>query len=305
MQIYDDIPSSPLPGGGRSVGIGVFDGVHVGHRELIRRVVDAAQQRELTPLLFTFDRHPAELLEPDSVPPYLTTLEEKLALLEEAGAQEVVVAKVTPALLATPAAEFVRNVLIAKLHAAFVSAGWSFRFGHARRGTPQLLRQMGAQMGFDVAVVQPVAVGREVASSTRIRELIAEGDVALAARLLGRPYGISGPVVKGRGVGRQLGVPTANVQYPPKRVLPARGVYLTTVTTDGAVYRAVTNVGVRPTFGSTHAVTVEAHLLGFEGDLYDRTVRVEFLDRIREERRFGSVEELKHQLTLDIARARG
>lgn len=305
MRIYDDIPSRPLSVAGRAVGIGVFDGVHLGHQELIRRVVTAAQNSGLKPLLFTFDRHPLELLNPSDAPPYLTPLEDKLSLMEQAGAEEVVVAKLTPQLLSTEAEDFVRQVMVERLNTRWVVAGWSFRFGKGRRGTPEMLRQIGAELGFRTDVVQPVTVDGEVATSSRIRELLACGRLAVANRLLGRPHSITGKVVRGRGRGRTIGVPTANLEIPYRAALPSRGVYKAEAVVGCDGYPAVVNIGLRPTFNEEPVLTVEAHLIGFRGDLYGRSVRLRFLERLRDERKFDSVEALKHQLAEDIERALG
>jgi len=304
MRVYDDIPDVPLTSGGRSVGIGVFDGVHIGHQELLRRVVRKAEQRGLRSLVFTFDRHPLEVLNPQAAPAMLTTLDEKLALIEELGVEEVVVARVRLDLLNTDAAEFVRSVLSARLRAAYAVAGWNFRFGKGRQGTPGLLKELGAELGIEADVVAPVLYGGEPVSSTRVREVLAAGDVETAAGLLGRAHCTEGKVVPGAGRGRTIGVPTANLEADPRKALPARGVYVAEASVDGETHRAVVNIGTRPTFEDGRKVLVEAHLLDFRGDLYGRKVRLSFARRLRDERRFESVEELKLQIAEDIAEAR-
>lgn len=304
MRVYDDIPDAPLSPGGRSVGIGVFDGVHIGHQKLLRRVVHTAERRGLRPLVFTFDRHPLEVLNPDAAPAMLTTLDEKLALIEELGVSEVVVARVTRALLDTDAAEFVRSVLVGRLRAAYAVAGWNFRFGRGRQGTPDLLRDVGSGLGLDADVVRPVLYGGEPVSSTRVREVLAAGDVETATALLGRAHFAEGRVVRGVGRGRAIGVPTANLEADPRKAFPARGVYVAEASVDGRTHRAVVNIGTRPTFEDEDKVLVEAHLLDFCGDLYGRKVQLGFVRRLRDERRFASVEELKRQIDADIADAR-
>ncbi|MGQ9524487.1 MAG: bifunctional riboflavin kinase/FAD synthetase [Armatimonadota bacterium] len=304
MQVYDDIPESPLTSGGRSVAVGVFDGVHIGHQELLRRAVRTAEDRGLRPLVLTFDRHPLEVLNPNAAPNMLTTLEEKLALIAELGVDEIVVARATPALLNTDAEEFVRRVLSSRLRAAYVVCGWSFRFGRGRQGTPDLLRKVGAELGLEADVLPPVLYAGEPVSSTRVREALARGDVETVAALLGRPHFAEGEVVRGAGRGRALGIPTANLETPAWKALPARGVYTAQASVDGKVHRAVVNIGTRPTFGDGTQVLVEAHLLDFSGDLYGRRVRVSFSRRLRDERKFSSADELKRQIADDIAEAR-
>lgn len=286
-----------------AVAIGMFDGVHLGHQALIRRTMAVAQERGISPVVLTFDRHADEILRPDQARPYLTTLPEKVAAIKSIGVSLVVVARVTPSFLSIKARDFVVRYLKGELHAHAVVVGHDFRFGQGRQGDTTLLQAMQRECGFVLEVLPPVVVDGETVSSTLIRRTLASGDVERAARLLGRPYQLSGEVVPGNAVGRTLGFPTANVAYPPQKILPALGVYLCRARVEGAEYGAAVSVGRRPTFDGTR-ITVEAYLLGYSGDLYGRTLTLEFLSRLRPERKFAGPDELRAQIAADVELAR-
>ncbi len=285
------------------ITVGMFDGVHRGHQTLIRRTMEIAAERGIPPLVLTFDRHADEVLRPEKARPYLTTLAEKTALIRALGISLVVVARVTPAFLAIPAREFVSRYLHGELHAGAVVVGPDFRFGQARQGDINLLHSLQGAHGFDVDVVEPQEVDGEKVSSTLIRRVLAAGEVDRACELLGRPYRLSGEVAHGEEVGRTLGFPTANVSYPPKKILPALGVYLCRATVAGATFGATVNVGRRPTFDGTH-ITVEAYLLDFDGVLYGQALALDFLERLRSERKFPNPEALRAQIAADVELAR-
>ncbi|MEW5853609.1 MAG: bifunctional riboflavin kinase/FAD synthetase [Myxococcota bacterium] len=291
---------------GGAVALGNFDGVHRGHQVLVQRAVEHARKLGGPALAFTFEPHPTRVLAPALAPPLIVPLEHRLDLLEELGLDAVVLEPFTPELAKTPAEDFVRNVLVGALGIKAAVVGYNFTFGHARKGNPELLTRLGAELGFLVDVVNPVDVNGMLCSSTKIRELVLEGNVEGAAILLGRPFSVRGVVVHGNHRGRLLGFPTANVSAPVE-LLPRLGVYVAQVVLRDVEARpahpAVVNVGVSPTFGGG-PVTVEAHLLDFTGDLYGQRLEVRFLRRLRDEKRFAGVEQLKAQIEQDVAYAR-
>ena len=289
-----------------AVAIGMFDGVHRGHQELVRRAVAVARERGGTPAVLTFDPHPSQVLAPAACPPLLVGLERRLALLAEAGVEAVVVEPFTPELAAMSAPDFVDHVVVRALGARHVVVGWNWRYGHGRTGTTDSLAQHGARAGFTVDPVAPVVVGGEPVSSTRIRAAVRAGDLRAAAELLGRPYGVDGTVVHGAERGRAIGVPTANVA-PDVPILAPTGIYAAWLRLDGGPrLLTATSLGTNPTFTDpgTTAVSLEAHVLDFAGDLYDRRVQVELVERLRGEARFDSVEALVAQIREDVAAAR-
>jgi riboflavin kinase/FMN adenylyltransferase len=301
-----DAPRPPSP---VALAIGNFDGVHRGHQELVRVARARGADLGAPGGVLTFTPHPARVFAPALAPPLIVSLERRLELLGVAGAELVIVEAFTPALAAVEAEAFVRGVLVERLGAREVVVGYDFTFGRGRRGTPTLLRELGAALGIGVTIVPPVTVDGLVCSSTKVREFVLEGRVEGAALLLGRPVELTGPVVRGAGRGRGIGVPTANVA-PEGELLPSLGIYAAralVLDAQGGVastHRAALSVGSNPTFVPAGAVTVEAHLLDFEGDLYGRRMRLEVLGRLRDERRFTSVESLVAQVALDLAEVR-
>ena len=293
-----------MPGRGAAVTIGAYDGVHLGHRALLRDLSERAAHDGLSTVVVTFDRHPAAVVRPGSAPKQLTDLALKLELLEQAGIDRTLVVPFDAARAQESAEDFVREVLVDELSARLVVVGEDFHFGHGRRGNVALLRELGAEHGFDVLGVGLTGDGAEPVSSTRIRALVDRGEVEEAARLLGRPHEVRGPVVHGDGRGGpELGFPTANVAVPEDIALPADGVYAGHFRrADGSVHPAAISVGRRPTFyePGTAPVLVEAYLLHFDGDLYGEHARVSFAHHLREELRFDSVEALIAQMRADV-----
>jgi riboflavin kinase/FMN adenylyltransferase len=291
------------------VTVGNFDGVHVGHREILRIVTRRARDRGGEAAVYTFEPHPRKVLRPDAAPRLLTTLEQKLELIEAEGVDLAIVERFDRAFAARSAVEFVRDVLHARMHPEEVYVGYDFRFGHDREGSMRTLTELGPHLGFAVTIVPEVTVGGRDVNSTRIRELLEQGAVEEAALLLGRPYRIRGHVAAGQRRGRTLGFPTANLD-PENEVLPAQGVYagrLRLLGDRGAgELPAVVNVGRRPTFEEAAEVLAEAHVIDWAGDLYGRRVELAFLHHLRDERRFPDVEALKRQIAADrdAARAR-
>ena len=286
------------------VALGNFDGVHLGHRAVVRRAVEEGRMRGAKVVAATFDPHPRVVLAPGSEPRLLTTLEMRREELLGYGVDEVWAIRFDETLSRKSPEDFVRDVLVGEIGASAVVVGENFRFGHRAAGDFRELERLMRGFGGEAYAV-PVRSedGEPPISSTRIRRLVGEGEVAEAARLLGRPYVLRGDVVVGDKRGRTIGFPTANVLADPALVVPARGVYAGFVRVGKDTYAACTNIGVAPTFERRES-RVEAYLLGFEGDLYGREVDVSFLERIREEKRFSGVEELKTQISRDVEAAR-
>jgi riboflavin kinase/FMN adenylyltransferase len=286
------------------VALGNFDGVHLGHQAVLRRAVEEGRRRGARVVAATFDPHPRAILGPRVQPKLLTTLELRREALLRYGADEVRVIRFDQELSKKSPEEFVRDVLVGEIGAEAVVVGENFRFGHRAAGDvaelERLMRSHGAEV-FAVAVEDEA--GKGGISSTRIRELVAQGEVGLAASLLGRPYVLRGQVAVGDRRGRILGFPTANVVPDQAVVIPARGVYAGFVRVGKALYPACTNVGLAPTFQRGES-RVEAYLIDFEGDLYGRVVDVSFVRRIRSEKKFSGVEELKEQIARDVEAAR-
>ena len=290
-------------GRGSAVSIGVFDGVHRGHQEVLADLTaQAAELGGLDKAVLTFDPHPRAILEPDAPAHLLATVEQRLEWLELAG-MDIVGVLPFPAVRDMQPHFFIRRVLTEALSARVVVVGVDFRFGVGRSGNVDTLWSAGQELGFAVDGVPLLSEALSPLSSSRIRHLVKDGEVAAAAELLGRPFTMRGVVVRGDGRGRTIGVPTANMAVAENLVLPARGVYASQVTVSGGVFPAVTNVGIRPTFDG-EKVTVESHLLDVEQDMYGMTIDVAFLRRLRDEQRFDGVEALLAQIQADIVAAR-
>jgi riboflavin kinase/FMN adenylyltransferase len=286
------------------VALGNFDGVHLGHQAVVRRAVEEGRRRGAKVVAATFDPHPRVVLAPGSEPRLLTTLEMRREELLGYGVDEVWAIRFDETLSRKTPEEFVRDVLVGEIGASAVVVGENFRFGHRAAGDFRELERLMRGFGGEAYAVRVRSEdGEAPISSTRIRRLVGEGEVAEAAKLLGRPYVLRGEVVMGDKRGRTIGFPTANVLADPALVVPARGVYAGFVRVGKDTYAACTNIGVAPTFERRES-RVEAYLLGFEGDLYGREVDVSFLQRIREEKRFSGVEELKTQILRDVEAAR-
>ena len=285
------------------LALGNFDGLHRGHTKIIERIRRGAAERGGTTLVLTFDPHPPRIVRPDKAPLLLMTLEQKIEGLAKAGVQGVAVVRFTQDLSRWDPETFVKAVLVDWLQVAEVWVGADFLFGRDRIGNFSLLRALGAQYGFRAEKIDPVRYKDFVVSSTRIRRLVGEGRVDEAGALLGHHFYIDGQVVRGAGRGRELGIPTANLSTK-NELIPPHGVYATTLTVDGVVHPSVTNIGTRPTFGDVKATVVEVHAFDFDRDLYDRLVRLGFVQRLRDERRFPDVDALKAQIDADVRRAR-
>lgn len=292
--------SAPLPGS--VVTLGTFDGVHLGHRELMRRASTRAEADGLPCVAYTFDPHPAKVLAPQAAPPVMVPIPIRARLLTELGADLVVVEPFTLAFAAVSASEWVLRFLHGQLRPSHVVVGFNFSYGHERGGDPKHLAAMGEQLGFSVEVVPAVESAGEVVSSTRLRKALEAGDVELARRLLGRPFSLVGKVVEGQKRGRSIGFPTANLDLDGE-LLPRQGVYASVLgLEDGRRLPAVTNIGVRPTFGA--GSSIETHVLDFDEKLYGARVAVSLVARIRDEKKFAGLTELVAQIQQDIREAR-
>jgi len=284
--------------------IGGFDGVHLGHQALLDALRQAAREFNARPIVVTFDPLPRAVLRGKHENFYLTLAPEKIALLAEHGAQGVLLLPFDRRLAALPGRTFVQE-LHTRLRFPCLCVGYNFALGRNREGDVPALRAWGADLGYELRVVGPVTVpGLGIVSSSRIREALAQGRVTQAARMLGRPYRLSGPVVRGDGRGRGLGFPTANVKPDPRKVLPARGVYAAWAWLDQRPWPAVVNIGYHPTFGPAPRPQVEAHILDFDREIYGQMLHLDFVQRLREEQSFPSVDALRAQIARDVARAR-
>jgi riboflavin kinase / FMN adenylyltransferase len=302
MQHFASLDDARLEGAWLTIGS--FDGVHRGHQAVLRKLVTGAHAAGAPAVVLTFHPHPAMVLRGRSGPYYLTTPGERAELLAECGVDVVVTQPFDHQVAAQSAREFVGR-LVERLGLRHLCVGHDFALGRGREGDLPMLRRLGKELHYTVNVMRPIRLEGEVISSSRIRAALAEGDIATAHRLLGRPYTVGGDVVSGDGRGRTIGIPTANLQTWDGRLLPRVGVYACTAMVDGRNWRAVTNIGLRPTFDQQPGLPrMEAHLLDFSGDLYGRQVSLAFIAHLRDEQRFPDAQALVEQIHQDIHRAR-
>ena len=301
LNVWNSLDSYPTGRAPIVATIGNFDGVHLGHAAILTSVTAAAKARRTPSLLVTFDPHPLAVVAPSRRPKLLTTRRQKLDALEAAGVDGVLILPFDRELAALTAEAFFGEYLAERLRFAAVHVGRNFRFGRDRAGDLRALEAIGARLGFAVVGVPQIEVGSETVSSSAIRLAVEEGDVARARAMLGRPYALTGEVVRGEGRGRTLEFPTANVRVE-NEALPCRGVYVTETSVFASRFPSVTNVGVRPTFGGT-AMSVESHLIDFDEDLYGERVEVRFLARLRDEMTFEGPAALADQIARDLAAA--
>ena len=302
MRIFHDLED----GGFRTptvLTLGVFDGLHLAHQLIMSRVVERASATGLVPTVVTFDPHPRAVLRPESAPPLLQTFDQKMEGISRLGIEQVIVLNFTPELARVSAEDFLLEIIFGRLDAREVYLGHGFAFGHNREGRFELLKEVADRLGRVAGEVPEVILGGHRVSSTMIRRLLGAGRVNLARRMLGRPYGIESRVIEGRNIAKtQLEYPTANLK-PENRVIPANGVYVTLTLAEGQWRRSITNVGHKPTFGGDAEVTVETHLIDYDGELYGETIRVRFMHRLRGEVKFESVDALRAQISRDYRRA--
>jgi riboflavin kinase/FMN adenylyltransferase len=283
--------------------LGVFDGLHLGHQRIMQTVVDRAKAVGAAATAITFDPHPRAVLHPESAPPLLQTLDQRLANLEVLGLDQAIVIKFDREFASQPAEIFLEKIVRERLHAKEVYLGHGFAFGKDRGGNIDLLRRMGEKLGFVADEVDEVRLRGQRVSSSAIRKLLADGKINLARRMLGRPYGVEGVIIRGDRRGHTIGFPTANLR-PQNRVIPKYGVYATATLVDGHWRKSITNIGVRPTFESGSEPSIETYIFDFDGELYGDVLRVRFLHRTRDEKKFAGIEELKAQIERDTRTAR-
>jgi len=303
MQVVRHLARLPAKVAAAVLTLGNFDGVHLGHQAIVRRAVARAREIGGRAVALTFEPHPLAVLAPERAPALLQTLHDRLVLMRELGIDVAVLQRFTRAFAAQEPDAFVEDFLLRHLDLRHVVVGYNVNFGRNRAGTDETLRLLGARHGFGVDVVGPVDAGGEHVSSSRLRALIAAGDIAGARRLLGRPHALRGRVVAGDRRGRTLGFPTANLHLPPRLLLPPDGVYAVGVDVPAGRHAGVLNVGIRPTFGGRRR-TIEVHLLDFAGDLYRQWLVVHLVARLRGEATFAGPDALKAAIAADIAHAR-
>jgi riboflavin kinase/FMN adenylyltransferase len=284
------------------LSVGNFDGMHLGHQKILRSVVERARKTRSLAAVVTFEPHPLKVLRPGQAPPLVETLQQKLANFESVGLDAALVLRFDQALAQLSPEEFAGGILSQQLHANAILVGQNFRFGHRHAGDVSLLQKIGSRLGFAVEIVPPVDIGGKIVSSSAIRRAVAEGDVVEAARLLGRPFALTGTIERGTGRGSTIVVPTLNLK-PEQELLPKTGVYATESRVRGQLYRGVTNVGFRPTFEGTH-LTIESHLAHFNDRLTEGSLEVRFWERLRDEQKFAGPEQLLRQIAADIEHAR-
>jgi riboflavin kinase/FMN adenylyltransferase len=282
--------------------IGKFDGLHIGHQQLIRTTVEQARRLGFVSAVLTWEPHPGKVIRPDRELRLLTGSAERNRMIADFGVDFLLVAPFTHETMATPAAEYMAQIC-RTMPVREIWVGADFAMGRGREGDVPRLIEIGRDLGYAICTVAPIIIEGEAVSASRIRRLLSDGDTVAAAALLGRPFSLSGTVVAGDQRGRSIGFPTANLAIDPELMLPANGVYACRVYFAGEVQAAVTNIGMRPTFDGLRQ-TVEAHLLNWQGDLYGRNLRLEFLQRLREERKFSGIDELVAQIERDVAGAR-
>ncbi|MCM2281149.1 MAG: bifunctional riboflavin kinase/FAD synthetase [Bdellovibrionaceae bacterium] len=304
MQILQGVHQLEPPLRRSALTVGNFDGVHLGHRELIRRVTEHAHRHSIPGVVMTFEPHPVQVLYPDRHMKRLFDLEDQHREMKRLGIDILVIEPFSREFSQLPPERYIREWIHQPFHPELLVVGYDFAFGAHKSGTLDVLSRHGQDLGFALEVVPPVRESGHLVSSSRIRQAIGEGDVALAARLLGRRFYLAGLVEKGAGRGRTLGVPTANLRTAAETV-PLEGVYAARVEVQGATYAAAVNIGRNPTFQTdiSSPVTIEAHLIGFSGDLYGLPLTLEFVERLRDERKFSSKDALVEQIRADIAEA--
>lgn len=282
--------------------LGVFDGLHLGHQKIMETVVERAKAIDAVPTAITFDPHPRAVLYPENAPPLLQTLDQRLANFEVLGIEQAIVIRFNKKFADQDAEIFLKEIVHERLQAKEVYLGHGFAFGRNRAGNIGLLRKMSEELGFFADEVSEVKLRGHRISSSKIRQLLKDGKVNLARRMLGRPYGVEGVIIRGDRRGHTIGFPTANLK-PNNRVIPKYGVYATATLIDGEWRRGITNVGVRPTFKEDSEPSIETYIFDFDGDLYGDVLRVRFLHRIRDERKFAGIDELKSRIEKDTRTA--
>ncbi len=282
------------------ITIGTFDGMHLGHQKILNHVLHLADEKKSRSFVITFEPHPRLVVSKNYDIKLLTTLDEKVKLFEKIGIDNLMVIKFTKEFSGLSSKEFVRNYICNKIGANHIVVGYDHKFGKNRDGDENKLRELGKLMDFDVTKVDPITAGDTIISSTKIRNLLSEGDIVLANKFLGRAYALSGKVVNGAGRGRSLGFPTANIEVENiHKLIPGNGVYAVSVWLNKEKFAGIMNIGLRPTFNQTQNVIIEVHILNFDKDIYNENLQIEFLIRLRAEKKFSSKDELIRQINID------
>ncbi|MCD6154128.1 MAG: bifunctional riboflavin kinase/FAD synthetase [Syntrophobacterales bacterium] len=301
MKIIRDLEDIPVEFRGSIVTIGNFDGIHLGHRKIFQKLLKETEKEDRKTIVITFDPHPQKVLHPEKRPFFLLTpLNEKLKLIEKFGIDAVVLITFSVEFAKTTAEEFVRNILWDKLHIQKLYVGYDYVFGRGKEGNAESLKTYGKELGFEVEEIGAVKNGELVVSSTKIRVSILDGDVSLAAKLLGRPYNVYGNVVEGYRRGTAIGYPTANIKA--EKVIPGRGVYAIIAGIEGHKYQGVINIGFNPTFGNDELST-EVYLFDFQDNIYGKNIEIFFIDRLRDEMKFENSGKLAEQIKKDVEQA--
>jgi riboflavin kinase/FMN adenylyltransferase len=304
MKVFEGLEAVTVPFPNSTVAIGTFDGVHVGHQAILRSAVEDARRHRRPALVFTFDRHPAELLRPEAAPPMLTTPAQRNALIAAQGVDGLVIARFTHELAALLPDEFVQGILKDLLGAHAIVEGANFAFGKGRAGDLAYLKRVQSRFDFTLHALEPVMVHGAPASSTRVRESLAAGDIAEAEAVLGHPFLLAGTVVSGQRLGRQLGYPTANLALTFRQMVPADGIYaVRAILDDGRSLDGACSIGNRPTIEGAGR-SIETYLFDFDEDIYGRGMEVRFMQRLRPEEKFASLEALIEQMARDVEQAR-
>lgn len=304
MQVIHSTDSNNSFSAKTGVGLGNFDGLHIGHMALINTLIRESQLNNLNSIVYTFTKHPENILRKKLITPLLLTEQKKIDLLGEISLDYLYFDEFNEDFSRLSPEDFVKKILIDKLNIKLAVAGYDYRFGYMGQGDIPFLRELGQKYGFRVVVIPAIKCDDEVISSTRIRNSIINGELETAYKLLGRNYSITAEVVSGRRIGNTIGFPTANIHPERFLVLPENGVYITKTLLDGKLYNSMTNVGYNPTFEDVKEKTVETHIIDFNQDIYGKKIEVFFLKKIRNEKKFESVELLKEQISKDMSTAR-
>lgn len=293
-----------LPAGSTAVGLGNFDGLHVGHMALVNTLISEARLNCLESLIYTFTKHPENIIRKKLFTPLLTTVSKKIQILSETALDFVYFDEFDEDYSRMQPENFVREVLLGKLGGKLIVAGFDYRFGYMGQGNVSLLKELGRKYGFKVIIIPPIKINNEIVSSTLIRGHVTKGDMESVFKLLGRHYSITGEVRDGKRIGRRIGFPTANLHPEEYLIMPHAGVYVTKTLYNGEFYNSITNIGINPTFGDVGRVSAETHILNFDRDIYCSSIEVFFMTMLRNEIKFKSGEELAKQIKKDIQTAK-
>lgn len=299
MKIYTNFDSLQLTHP-TVCGLGNFDGIHLGHQALIRKILDISNKESLEPTIITFNPHPSKVLTPNKSAPLITTLEQKKKIFKHLGIKNLVLLPFNNKFSQITYQDFVEDILIDKCYSKVNVVGFDYTFGYKGMGNAKLLKKVCAKKGIRTYIMPPVTYNNLPISSSLIRHFIKKGNITEVSKLLGRPYSILGTVVKGNGIGTKLGFPTANIDLPKNIILPPRGVYACIVKINNKTYRGAANLGLKPTFNGT-TINLEVHLFDFNQNIYDKEIEVFFIDMLRKEKRFKSVTDLKEQIKKDFS----